>query len=96
MWIKKQKKLCVLLLEMLGVFFLELLNTTCGINKFLLAGEKRMTGRADFDFDCLVYRTKLYFIAAGALGINLVVCGMDIGFHCTLSLRKTCSLHGDL
>jgi len=80
---------------MLSVFFLELLNTTCGINKFLLTGKKRMAGRTNFNFDCLVYRTKLNFITTGALGINLMVSGMDIGFHCTLSLQKTYSLHGD-
>ncbi len=37
-------KLCVLAREMLGVFLLELFNTTGCINKFLFTGEKRMTG----------------------------------------------------
>ncbi len=93
--VDKSKNLRVLFLEMFGVFFLELLNTAGGIYKFLLAGKKRMAGRTDLDFDCLVNRTKLYFITTGTLGLNLMVCGMDIGFHYSLSLQKTCSQHGD-
>jgi len=80
---------------MLGVFFLEFLNTACGIDEFLLTCKKRMAGGTDFNFDCLVYRTELNFITTSALGFNLMVCGMDIWFHYSLSLQKTCSQSGD-
>ena len=44
-------RLRALLCEMLGVFFLEFFNTTSCINQLLLAGEKRMAGRAYFNFN---------------------------------------------
>jgi len=88
-------KLCALFLEMLGVFLIEFLNTSGSINQLLLAGKKGVTGRTDLNFDCLVHRTKFYFIAAGTLGHNLMICGMDIRFHRTLSLQKTNSPYGD-
>ncbi len=73
---------------MLGVLLVKLLNTTGSINQFLLASKKRMTGRTDLNFNCLIYRTKLNFIATGTLGCNSMVCGMDIRSHATLSLQK--------
>jgi len=94
MWIKNEK-LCVLFGEMLGVFLLKLLNTTCSINQFLFARKKRMAGRANLNLNGLVDGTKLNFVTAGASGRNLMVWGMNIRFHCTLNLQKTCSQHGD-
>jgi len=94
MWIKNEK-LCVLFGEMLGVFLLKLLNTTCSINQFLFARKKRMAGRANLNLNGLVNGTKLNFVTAGASGRNLMVWGMNIRFHCTLNLQKTCSQHGD-
>ncbi len=94
--VDKSENLRVLFLEMFGVFFLELLNTAGSIYELLLAGKKRMAGRTDLNFYCLVNRTKLYFITTGTLGLYFMICGMDIRFHCTLSLQKTCSQHGDL
>ena len=94
MWIKNEK-LCVLFCEMLGVFLLKLFNTTCSINQFLFARKKRMAGRAYLNLNGLVNGTKLNFVAAGASGRNLMVWGMNIRFHCTLNLQKTCSQHGD-
>lgn len=93
--VDKSENLRVLFLEMFGVFFLELLNTAGGVYELLLAGKKRMAGRTDFNFDFLINRTKLYFITTGTFGLNLMVCGMDIRFHYSLSLQKTCSQHGE-
>jgi hypothetical protein len=42
--VDKKQKLSVLFCEVLGVFLIELLNTTGGVNQFLLAGEKGMAG----------------------------------------------------
>ena len=50
------------------VFLIKLLNTSSGVNKLLLAGEKWMTGGTNLNLNGLVYRTKLYFIATGAFG----------------------------
>jgi len=94
MW-RKNEKSGVLFSEMLGVFLIKLLNTTCSINQFLFAREKRMAGRADLDLDGLVNGTKFNFIAAGTPGLDLMIGGMNIRFHCRLNLQKTCSQHGD-
>ena len=34
---------------MLGIPFLKLLNPSCGIDQFLLSGEERVAGRANFN-----------------------------------------------
>ncbi len=86
-----QVKLRVLFIEMLGVFFIEFLNSSCGIDELLLAGKKGVAGGTDLNLNGLVYGTELNFIAAGALCIDLMIYGMDIGFHYSLSLQKTCS-----
>lgn len=91
--VDKSENLRVLFLEMFGVFFLELLNSAGSIYELLFTGKKRMAGRTYLDFDCLVNRTKLYFITTGTLGLNLMVCGMDIRFHYSLSLQKTFLQH---
>lgn len=41
-------------LSFLGVFFLETLDSTRGINQFLFAGEKRMASGTDFNLDFIL------------------------------------------
>jgi hypothetical protein len=69
------------LAEMLGVLLVELLDPAGGIDQFLLAGEKGMAGGTDFHLDLLVNGAELNLVAAGALGLDLVIGGMDISFH---------------
>ena len=66
---------------MLGVFFIKLLDTSCGVNEFLLAGKKRMAGRTYLHLYLFVHGSEFNFIAAGTLGLDLMVSGMDVRFH---------------
>lgn len=67
--------------QVLGIFFLEFLNTTGRINQFLLAGEKRMTCGTDFNMYVFFDGTKFEFTAAGALGNYLMVFRMYSRLH---------------
>ena len=70
-------------LLLLGVLALEALDAAGGIHQFLLAGEKRMAVRADFDADELALEggTRLEGVAAGAMHGDFVVVGMNARFH---------------
>jgi hypothetical protein len=66
-----------------SVFLLETLNTTGGIYQLLLAGEKRMTIRADFyaqhiALDCRAGRKRM---AARAMHSNVVIIGVNSRLH---------------
>lgn len=82
MKIKKRLPLFFLHLGIvLCVTLLELLDPTGGINKFLLACEKRMACRTDFDLDLTHNGTELHLVAAGTDRLNLVIFGMNSFFH---------------
>ena len=89
-------RLRALLCEMLGVFFLEFFNTTSCINQLLLAGEKRMAGRTDFNFNALVDRAQFYLVTAGAFCLDLMILRMDVRFHCILGLQRIYSHNSEL
>ena len=59
-----------------AVSFLESFNATGSINKFLLAGEERMAGRADFRGNLRFGGTCLERIAAEAFHRNFCVIGV--------------------
>src|SRR2546423_12586905 len=59
----------------------EFLNATGGIDKFLLAGEKRMAGRADTDSNVAPGRAGGVHRAARANDIGLVILWMNVCFH---------------
>jgi hypothetical protein len=65
----------------LAVTFFKALNTTCGINKFLLAGEKRMAGGADLSVDLLLGGPGLERVAAEALDGYIGIHGVNTFFH---------------
>lgn len=60
---------------------LELINTTCGIDKALLTSEERVAGRANTDVQILHRRASLNDVATSALNRCFVVFWMDIRFH---------------
>jgi len=66
-----------------GVLFLEALDAASGVHKFLLAGEKGVATRADFDAQhvALDGRARLEGMPASTMDGNGVVIGVDPGFH---------------
>ncbi len=65
------------------IFFAETVNSSCCIQKTLLAGKKRMTGGAYFHMNLFALcRKNLFLVAAGAGNGGIVNLGMDIFFHC--------------
>lgn len=66
-----------------SVSFLELIDTTTGVYKLLLAGEERMTLAANIDFHNVAVfgRTGLKGLAASTYYCNFMVLGMDISLH---------------
>jgi len=66
----------------LGVFAAEALNAASRIHKLLLAGEKGMTRRANFNADvAFVCGTGNECVSAGAMHADLAVMGMNGCFH---------------
>ena len=83
------------LLRLHAIALLEAINTSAGINQFLLAGEERMALRADIDAQLLLHGTRFKRLAANAANDRLAVVRMDLflhGIHLTLtglsSLRR--------
>jgi hypothetical protein len=70
-----------LLFVNLLVLVTETFHAARGIDKFLLAGEKRMAVRTDFDLDIVDGRPRFYDISAGAGYCRLLVLGMNLRFH---------------
>ena len=66
-----------------GVFLGEALDAAGGVNQLLLAGEERVTIRADFDIQPVPLdgRTSREIVAAGAVHRNGMIVGVDTGFH---------------
>jgi hypothetical protein len=59
----------------------ELINTSTGVHKLLLARKEGVTLRADFDLYILLCRTGLNYLAAGTLNRGLFVVGMYSLLH---------------
>ena len=59
----------------------EFFHATGGVDEFLFAGKKRMTGRANADFNVTPRRAGMINRAASAGNVGHVIIGMDIGFH---------------
>jgi hypothetical protein len=73
-----QKQLEILLH---AVTLLETLHATGGIDQFLLSGEKRMAGRADFGRYLRLGRASLEAVAAETLHSHFIVLGVYSFFH---------------
>jgi hypothetical protein len=65
----------------LAVTFFEALNTTSCVNEFLLAGEKRVAGRADLGIDLLLGGPGLECVTAEALDGHIGIHGVNTFFH---------------
>ena len=76
-----------------AIFSHEFFDSSGRIDEFLLAGKKRMAGRADIDAHIAAGRANLKSIAAGAGYRTELVFGMDFCFHdltYSLYFRKMC------
>ena len=72
----------LLLLGHFLVFAAEAFHATCGINQFLLAGEKRVAIGADFQADgAFMGRACRELVAARAVHGRIVICGMNSWLH---------------
>jgi hypothetical protein len=60
---------------------IEFINTTCGIDEFLFAGEEGMAFCADTDFDFGTGAFDVPDFAASADDFGITVSGMDVFFH---------------
>ena len=65
----------------LGVFFLELLDSSLGIKDLLFAGEERMTLRADVEMDVFACRARCKGFAARADHFDFLVIRVNACFH---------------
>ena len=71
----------------LRVLAAEALDASCGIHQLLLAREKRVASRTDFNVQVAFFcRTCLKSLAAGAGYGYLAICWMNLWFHCSLTL----------
>src|SRR5438477_557404 len=59
----------------------EFLNSTCGVDEFLLAGKKRMAGRANTDSNVAPGRAGVIHRAARANDIGLRIFWVNACFH---------------
>ena len=64
----------------------EFINTTCGIDKFLFTGEKRVAFSTDTDFVFAAGGFDVPGSAASTGNDSVAVSGMDVLFHCYLFL----------
>lgn len=67
--------------KMFGVALLVLLDTAGRIDKLLLTGKERMTGRADLNFHLIHDRAHLYFITTRAHCGYFMIFRVDTFFH---------------
>jgi len=65
----------------------ETLDASRSVDETLLAGEERVTLRADVRVNLGLSGTSLERIAAGALHSRRMILGMDISFHANLDVR---------
>ena len=63
------------------VTLIELVNTSCGINKLLTAGKERMAFGADTDFELRTGALDVPDFAAGAGNSGITILRMDVFFH---------------
>jgi len=63
------------------IFAIELLDASCRVNPLLLAGEKRMAGRADFYAEVSDSRTRLKGVATRTSHCADFILRMNVGFH---------------
>ncbi len=71
----------------LAVTLVEPIYASRRINQLLLAGEKWMASRADFNVQVATLgRTRLKSFTAGAGDGYLAICWMYLWFHCSLTL----------
>jgi hypothetical protein len=71
-----------------GIFLFEFFNPPGSIDQFLLSGKERMAGGTDFNPYFVHHGTEFEFVAAGTNSGDLMIGGMDIGFHGKHSLDK--------
>jgi hypothetical protein len=64
-----------------GIFFLEFLNATRGINQFLFPCEIGMTGGTNLDLHLFIHRSEFDLIAASANSFDLIIFWMGIWLH---------------
>ena len=79
------------LLRLHAIALLEAINTSAGINQFLLAAEERMALRANIDAQFLFDRTGFKGFTTNAAYNGLAVIGMDLLFH---GSHLTCTMQG--
>src|ERR1700730_8473057 len=66
----------------------EFFHTPGGIDEFLLAGEKRMAGGTDADFNVSFGRAGVINRAAGANDVGLLIIGMNVRLHVKKRVRN--------
>ena len=73
--------------RLLAIALVESIYASRRVNQLLLAGEKRVASRADFNVQVAFFsRTCLKSLAAGAGYGYLAICWMNLWFHCSLTL----------
>ena len=71
----------------LAIALVESINASGRVNQLLLAGEKRVASRADFNVQVAFFcRTCFKSLAAGAGYCYLAICWMNLWLHCSLTL----------
>ncbi len=71
--------------SLLAITFVESIHASGRVNQLLLAGEKRVASRADFNVQVAFFgRTRLKSFAAGAGNSDLAILWMNLWFHCSL------------
>jgi len=81
---------------MFGVSFIKFINTASSIQYLLLAREKRMTGRANFNLHFLTIRAQFNLIATGTHSFYGKILWMDIFLHNLFLRHRPDHKAGDL
>src|SRR2546428_6244164 len=76
------------LLRLLAVALVEALDAALDVHEVLLAGEERVTLRADLHVELRLRARRLELITAGARHRGLDILGMDLRFHRWVSLAR--------
>jgi len=71
----------------------EFLDSAGSIDEFLFAGEKRMTGGANADFNILPRRTRVIDGTTGADDVGLVILRMNVRLHVQKRTRSLSAIH---
>ena len=87
MTINRSLSRCSLFRSLLAVTLVESINATGSVHQFLLAGEKRVAGRTDFNVQIVFLgRTCLKAFSAGTADSDFVIFGVNSWFHYPLPL----------